>query len=170
VAIAADIDHVSVEKEGERYFLEGEVVVGASTDAVYQLITDYDALEKIDRGIVESRLLERIGDNVAMVYTRLKGCVVFFCRKIDRVERVEEISVNEVVAVVVPNEDGDVRYERSHWRLSKDKEGTRITYYTEVEPDFWIPAVIGPTLIKHSLRRRVARTLKNLEAAALTYE
>ncbi len=165
--LAAEIDHVTIEKDGPRYRLEGEVMVEAPIDAVYRVITDYDALERLDKGILESRLVERLDDNSALVYTRLAGCVVFFCRKIDRIERVEETPPVGIVAVVVPADDGDVRYERSSWELGEADGGTRIVYRTEIEPGFWIPAVIGPPLVRNVLRRRVAATLVNLEQAAV---
>ncbi|MDH3589843.1 MAG: SRPBCC family protein [Gammaproteobacteria bacterium] len=169
-AIAAELDHVTVTKEGDRYVLEGEVQLEATSSAVYRVITDYDGLEKLDKGIAESRLIERVSDTVALVYTRMKGCVILFCRKVERIERVEEISATEIRAVVVPDSDTDVRYGHSHWELLPHESGTRVTYRTEVEPDFWIPAVIGPALIRSVLRRRVSRTLGNLEQAALNYQ
>jgi len=63
-----------------------------------------------------------------------------------------------------------VRYERSRWQLSPHEIGTRIVYSTEVEPDFWIPAVLGPALIRSTLKRRVSRTLGKMEQAAHAYE
>lgn len=170
VAGGAQVDRVSVEKVGSRYVLEGEAHIDASPGAIYRAITDYDALEKLDKGIVESRLLERIGDNVALVYTRLTGCVLFFCRNVDRIERVEEISEHEIVAVVVPGDGSDISYEHSRWALIPGETGTRIVYQSEIEPDFWIPAVIGPAILRGVLRRRVAQTLGNLEQAARAYE
>jgi len=167
---AAQLDHVTVTKEGDRYVLEGAVQLEATTSAVYRVITDYDALENLDKGIAESRLIERVSDTVALVYTKMKGCILLFCRKVERIERVEEISATEIRAVVVPDSDTDVRYENSSWELSPHESGTRVVYRTEVEPDFWIPAVIGPAVIRNVLRRRVSRTLGNLERAALNYQ
>ncbi|NNF62204.1 MAG: hypothetical protein HKN06_12880 [Gammaproteobacteria bacterium] len=169
-ALAGRIDYVSVTRDGPRYVLEGEAFVAAQPAAVYAAITDYNSLDKLDKGIAESRLLERIDDNIALVYTRLTGCVIVFCRKVERVERVEEVSDTEVQSVVVPQEQADIAYERSSWRLSAEADGTRIKYRTEIEPDFWIPAFIGPAVLRGVLKRRVSRTLGNLEQAAKNYQ
>lgn len=168
--LAGRVDFVTVQRDGARYILEGEAFVAAPAPAVYAAITDYNSLARLDKGIAESRLLERIDDKIALVYTRLTGCVLVFCRKVERVERVEEVSATEVESVVVPQAEADIVYERSWWRLAAEADGTRISYRTEVEPDFWIPAFVGPAVLRNVLKRRVSRTLGNLEQAARNYE
>lgn len=170
MAVAGQIEHVEVEKYGERYFIEGEITINAPVHAVYRLITDYDALNNLDKGIAESRLVERLSDNTAMVYTSLTGCIVFFCRKVERMERVLEVSDSEIVAEVVPFEGSNVAYGRSQWTLHAEQSGTRIVFNSQVQPDFWIPPMLGPALIKKVLKKRVTRTLDNLEQAAKDYE
>lgn len=169
-AVAGHVGKVSVVKTEQRYVIEGEAIIEAPVSAVYRLITDYDALARLDKGIAESRLVERVDDTTALVYTSLKGCVVVFCRKVERVERVEEVSDSEIVAVVVPSGDSNVSYGKSHWQLFPQQGGTRIEFNSEVEPDFWIPSFIGPALIKRALKKRVVHTLHNLELAATAYE
>ncbi len=170
VAVAGQVGDVSVDKSGKRYLIEGEATIDAPVSAVYRIITDYDALAKLDKGIIESRLIARVDDTTAMVYTSLKGCILFFCRKVERLERVEEVSDSELVAVVVPYEESNVIYGRSHWQLFPQQGGTRVVFNSEVEPNFWIPSFIGPALIKSVLKKRFVRTLRNLEQAATTSE
>ena len=89
--------------------------------------------------------------------------------KVERIERVIEKFPNELIAEVVPA-DGHVSYENTRWLFTAEEAGTHISFTTEVEPDFWIPGFIGPNIIKGNLKRRVERTLDNLEEAARAYE
>ena len=167
VALGAALDSIDVQTSKGRYLLAGEIRIDASMSAVYRVITDYDRLSELDSGIAESRVVERPADGVALVYTRLTGCVLFFCRDVERIERVEEISATEIFAEVVPDDDGDVAFEQSRWRLSEDGGQTRVLYETEIDLDFFVPPLLGPPMVRRVLRNRVAATLLNLEDAAL---
>ncbi|MBT8132483.1 MAG: hypothetical protein KJO35_09460 [Gammaproteobacteria bacterium] len=167
---AAEISTVDVEKDGARYRVAGEVTVSASSNAVLRMLTDYDALEKLDKGIVESRLIERLSADVSMVYTKLSGCIMFFCRKIERIERVQQLSDKELLAEVMHEESSKIGYEFSRWELQDSEQGTRILFNSQIEPDFFVPMLIGPVMIKSALRRRVGDTLAGLEDVARTYE
>lgn len=167
VALGAVLDSIDVQKRQGRYLLAGEITIDAPMTAVYRVITDYDRLSELDKGIAESRVIERPAAGIALVYTRLTGCVLFFCRDVERIERVEEVSATEIVAHVVPGEGTDVAFEQSRWQLSEDAGRTRVIYETEIDPAFFIPPFVGPPIVRRVMRTRVAATLDNLEHAAL---
>lgn len=166
-ASGAVIERVDVTRQNDRYLLAGEVLIAAPRAAVYAVITDFERLDELDEGIAEARVVERIDDRTTVVYTRLSGCVLLFCRDVERLERVEQVSDAEIVAHVVPGSGaGDIAYASARWLLTQEGEATRVVYETEIDPAFWIPPVIGPALVRGVLRKRVAATLGNLEQAA----
>ena len=167
VALGAVLDSIDVQTRKGRYLLTGEIRIDAPMASVYDVITDYDRLSELDDGIEESRVVERPADGVAVVYTRLTGCVMFFCRDVERIERVEEISATEIFAEVIPGDNSDVAFEQSRWQLSEEGEQTRVLYETEIDTDFFVPPLLGPPMVRRVLRQRVAATLVNLEDAAL---
>lgn len=165
-ASGAALERVDVTKQKDRYLLAGEIVIDAPRAKVYAVITDFERLHELDEGIAEARIVERVDDRTTVVYTRLSGCVLVFCRDVERLERVEKVSETEIVANVVPEENGDVAYSSARWLLTAEGDATRVVYETEVDPSFWIPPVIGPAIVRNVLRKRVAATLGNLEQAA----
>lgn len=166
-APGAVLDRIDVRTHKGRYLLAGEITIDAPMTAVYRAITDYDRLSDLDKGIAESRVVERPETGIALVYTRLTGCVLFFCREVERIERVEEVSATEIVARVVTDDDSDLSFGQSRWQLYENGDKTRVIYETEIDPGFFVPPFLGPPIVRQVLRTRVAATLDNLENAAL---
>ena len=57
----------------------------------------------------------------------------------------------------------DLRHGYARVDMWQESEGTRILIRSEVEPDFWIPPLIGPWVIKKKLRSEALETVRNLE-------
>ena len=68
----------------------------------------------------------------------------------------------ELVAEVLPGQS-DLKSGRVHWQLRAEGEGTRLFYRSETEPDFWVPAVIGPWMIRRLLLGEVRATTAHIE-------
>ncbi|MGH8495200.1 MAG: SRPBCC family protein [Gammaproteobacteria bacterium] len=165
-AQAAEIRRVDVEHEGKRYYVDSDTIVDAPIESVYAVLTDYEHFDLISSVFTESRFIEPVVDGSGLVYTRAQGCILFFCNTIERVERLEVRPVSDIVTVADP-ERSDVKYSRAHWQLEEDRQGTRVRYSLELEPDFWVPPVIGPWLIKRSLTRNGEEAVARIELLAL---
>ena len=72
---------------------------------------------------------------------------------------------DRVVAIVDPARS-DLEFGRTTWELSEEGEGTLVRYEMEMKPEFWIPPVIGPLVIKAALRSRGLRAARRVEALA----
>ena len=51
----------------------------------------------------------------------------------------------------------------TQWSIEAEGEDTRITYHTEVEPDFYIPPVVSKFLIKKAIKQEFQTCFANLE-------
>jgi len=164
-AQSAEIRRVDVDHAGERYYVDSESLVDAPIESVYAVLTDYEHFERISSVFTDSRYLEPVEDGEGVVYTRAQGCVLFFCQTVERVEKLEVDPVTDIVATADP-ERSDLRYSRAHWRLERAGEATRVLYSLEMEPDFWVPPVIGPWVIQRSLTRNGAEAVARIELLA----
>ena len=165
LAGAAEIRTFRCDREAERYHVVSETFIDAPVDAVFAVLIDYDHYDRISSVFQESRYLERNPDGSGVVYTKARGCVAFFCTTVERVERLEVVPGAEIVATVIP-EQSDARYSRAQWRLEPDGQGTLLHYELEMEPDFWIPPLIGPPMVRHALRQGGARAATRIENLA----
>ncbi|GEM_PF-5034809 len=84
-----------------------------------------------------------------------------------QVQDVIESQDGTVMALLVPALS-DFRYGYARLNLWQEPEGTRILIRAEVEPDFWIPSLIGPWLIKRKLLSETLETVDRLEQLAKT--
>ena len=148
--------------EDGRYYLRAESLIDAPVDSVYAVLTDFDALSRLDKTILASRVVERHSDTVNTVYTRVKGCVGFvFCRTLHRVERVEERPPFEIHAELLP-ERSDFNSGAVHWQLEEAGTRTRLRNTVEIEPGFWTPRA----MTRRMMIRATERTYQNLEQLA----
>lgn len=151
VGWAATIRDVQIERKDGRYVLESNTFLDAPPNAVFRVLTDYDQFARISSVFEESRFAGSDDDGTPLVYTRVEGCVWFFCKTMERVERLEFEAPDFIATTALPARS-DFLYSRSEWQLSPEGEhGTRVMYRLEMEPDFWVPPVLGPMLIKRKL-------------------
>jgi hypothetical protein len=54
----------------------------------------------------------------------------------------------------------------SEWSFTPDGEGTRVTYFMEMEPDFWLPPFVGPWFLKRTLLRGAPAAIDQIEYLA----
>lgn len=163
--VPADLRTISVEFENQRYHLRSEAWFAADRRNMYRVLTDYDLFEKFTSAFVETRNVEPDEEGRPRFYTRMEGCVLLFCKSLIRYGHLELTPHTEIVAVAEP-EKSDFKYSHERWRLEKDGDGTLLIYDFEMEPDFWVPPVIGPYVIKRSLRTGGIDAIDRIEALA----
>ncbi len=81
LAAAGEVVESSVVIDADVYTIDVLVRIEAPLEVVHRAITDYDHLTEINPSIVESRILEEQGAGRYRVYTRIKLCVLFFCKQ-----------------------------------------------------------------------------------------
>lgn len=164
-ARAGDLYKASVSHQSGSYFVEVDTLVAAPEPIVRRLLTDYDHLSRINPAIETSEILLRRGPGDYQVRTVTLACVWFYCKRIHQVQDVIESADGTVTAVVIP-ERSDFQHGYARLNVWPEPNGTRVLIRSEVRPDFWIPPLIGPWLIKRKLRSEALETLQNLERVA----
>lgn len=164
-ANSADLRKVTVDFIDGRYHLESRAWFDASHDALYAVLTNYDLFTKISSGFAEARNLAPDKKGRPRFYTRLEGCVLMFCKSMQRNGYLVLKPPNEIISVGYARQS-DFRYSRERWLLRPEKGGTEMTYTFEMEPAFWVPPVIGPFMIKRTLREGGIDAVDRIEAIA----
>ncbi len=166
-ARGADLLDVSVEKEGERYTMASRTYFEAPPEAVFEVLSDYDRFERISSIFEDVRFIAPASDGTPRAFTLMKGCVLFFCKTIERIEELHFTPHSRIVAEVEP-EHSDFAYGRTEWRFIPSGSGTEVHYRMEMEPGFWVPPLIGPYIMKRSFRSDAVEALNRIEALALS--
>jgi hypothetical protein len=169
VAQSADLRDVLVERDENHYTLTSAAWFDVTPDALYAVLTNHDLFTKFTSAIVESRNEPPDAKGRPQFYSRMEGCVLLWCKSFIRYGHLELTPKTVIIAISNP-EESDFKLSREQWKLVPEKEGTLLVYEFEMEPDFWVPPVIGPYYIIRALRSGGERAINRIEALAMGKE
>lgn len=164
-ALAADLERIDVQHEDGRYRMSSETWFDAPLIGVFDVLTDYQRFDRISSVYSQAHYVAPDADGTPRVFTELKGCVLFFCQTMRRTERLENSGLAEIRATAIASLS-DFRYSVASWQLSEARGGTRVVYSVEMEPDFWVPPLIGPYVMKRKLHKGGVDAIERIERLA----
>jgi hypothetical protein len=164
-ASAAQLNEVTVSNGQAGLRLTFDAVVDAPERRVYQVLSDYARFGRMNPAIISMSVAPAPDGRGSRVRSVLKSCVWFFCRTVVTVEDVTEPDGRTIEARIVPGQ-GDFEGGSSLWRLTAEGARTRLRYQSTRVASFWIPPLIGPWMIKRTLREQLEASLRVLERLA----
>ncbi len=163
-ATALDIDDVHVTNQGRAYQVQMTFGVAASVNQVMGLLTDYGFPDRLNPEVTMKEVISR-QRGITRVRTEIRSCVFFFCKDVVLTQDVTVVA-NTIQADIVPD-DSDFRSGYFRWSISSSVDGgSNIGFEAVMEPDFFIPPLIGGFFVRKWLRREIIATAKNLETEA----
>jgi hypothetical protein len=145
--------------------IDSHMLIVAPRAAVFDALADYERFSELSDRYLESKFMPLDFDGTPRIYTKVEGCVLFFCSTIKRFARLELTPHSQIVALVDAQlSDLDFGYER--WELSETPEGTLVKYRHELEPSFWVPPVIGVWAIERILKKDALTAASRIERMA----
>ena len=166
-SMPATLRNVDVSRRQERYRVVADTHLAASPAAIYKVLMDFDGdrYQRISDIYKESSYLPPDSDGTPLVYTRVEGCLLRYCRSMSRVERLEVVTPEFIRSRTVP-ERSDFKYSLSEWTFEPEGDGTRVTYLMEMEPNFWLPPFVGPWFLKRTLVKGAPAAIDQIELLA----
>lgn len=165
LAASATIRELEISREDGRYELVADTYLAAPPQAIFDVLVDYERFNRISSVYKEFGYLEPQPDGTPTVYTLMEGCVLFFCKELRRVETLEAREPYFIKTTTLPGKS-DFEHSVSEWHLEPQGEGTNVVYMLEMEPDFWVPPVVGPWLLKRTLMKGGTTAVKRIERIA----
>jgi hypothetical protein len=165
---AATIDTLDVTRHRGSYSLQAEARLEATPESIYAVLTDFEdnRYSRISRAYKESRYLdEPAADGTPLIYTRMEGCMLWHCMSLERTERLQTKAPYWIKSTALP-EGSNFKHSTSEWLLERDGDGTKMIYKLEMEPDFFVPPVIGPWYLKRTLSQGGLRAVTRIERLA----
>lgn len=158
----ADSVQVDVAKEaGNRYVFNMHFIANAPASRVIELITDYANLTQLNPLIKSSQLLSSPSKSIDRVELITEGCMLFFCKKI---RRVEDVSVKHDVAItsVIVPALSDFKSGETQWTFTPQNQATLVNFQASMVPDFWLPPFVGPYMLKKQLHKQLRYTANKI--------
>ena len=159
-ALALDEADVSIEKEGRAYRIHMAFHVPARVDQIKSVLTDFAHPSRLSAAVTAREVLGE-QDGAVRVRTEFRDCVVFFCKTMMLVHDVS-VSAIEVRADVVA-EGSDFRNGFLRWSINGLGDGnSHVVFDAVMEPEFFVPPLIGSFLVGKALRKQALATAQNL--------
>ncbi len=163
-AMALDIDDLRVTKKGRTYRIEITFDVAAPVDRVMAVLTDYRYPDRLNPEVTKREVISR-QKGITRVRTEFNSCVFIFCKDVVLTQDVTVVA-GTIQAVIVPDES-DFRSGYLRWLVSSsDSGGSHIGFEAVMEPDFFIPPLVGGFFVRKRLRQEILTTAENLETEA----
>jgi len=166
---AGEVKEASVTYEKGVYRLVFNVVIDAELNKVRTIVTDYPHLYQLSQMLTQSTLMDTPKDQPPRRLLVAHVCWLIFCREIRAVEDIE--TANDVINTRLVPEQCDFKSGSTRWQLSALAErSSRIEFTSDLQPDFWIPPVIGPLLVKRRLMKEALLLIDNIETVASAHD
>jgi len=165
--VPATLNTVEVSRDNGRYHVAADTHLDAPPSAISKVLLDFDhdRYQQISEIYKESSYLPPDSDGTPLVYTRVEGCLLVFCRSMRRVERLEVVTPGFIRSRALP-ERSDFKYSMAEWTIVAEGNGTRVIYRMDMEPDFWLPPFVGPWFLKRTLLQGAPDAIDQIEHLA----
>jgi len=163
---SAEVTTSSVERSADVFRIQFEVKIDAGVDDVSRLVGDYRNLAAMSPSTVSSQVIDA-GNGIntgedSWLQVVLRPCVLIFCKRLEKVSRITRTNDETTLYDGISQYSSFVRTTESLTVRGND-QATHLIYGAELEPDFYVPTLIGSWLV-----RRVI--VEEMHAAALKAE
>jgi hypothetical protein len=165
ISTAAEFEELTVTEADGEYTLRIVSVLDAPADYVYDVITDYKHAYRINPAITEVEILPTDRDEVVRVRNHSEQWIGPFCFTINWVGDILDTREGDITVETVP-EPGSFESGVATWKIRTRGERTRVLHESRLKPAFFIPPLIGDTIMKNKMRADTLATFKRIECQA----
>lgn len=160
-AVAADFEQgiaVLVNIQGDMVHVEAELMIEASTQQVWDVLTDFAHLPQFLSNITASKILARQGNSVRVgqAGTTHVGPLAF------RFQSEREITLTPYTRFESRQLTGNMKSFHGITQLDSEGDVTRIRYRAEAVPDTVLPLSMGKSLIESETREHYLEIRKEV--------
>ncbi|MEC9406036.1 MAG: SRPBCC family protein [Pseudomonadota bacterium] len=144
------------------------VQLEADPVAAYAVLTRFENLPAINPAVQRVTVRSQPSAQQAVLETDVRVCVLWFCKTLEQVQDMQlSPSANGgTLRARVRPEESNLRHGEADWSIWPCDERTCLSFNAELEPDFWVPPVIGPWVISRKLTQEALQTSEGIERLA----
>ena len=159
------LDKVEVFEVDGVYHINFSSQIDASHDHVRKVITDYVHIYRLSDSIIESKVSNNKHNGKIQVETLVLCCVPVFCREVTRLEEIDELEPGHIQTVIIPGKS-DFLSGETKWLIEPSGQSTLLSYQARLEPDFYIPPLLGTEMVINNMRKEFSITVNRIEHIA----
>jgi len=157
------VDVKRIEVDGQRmYEVDASGSVQAPLASVWKTLTTYERMNEFVPDLSSCRVLSRNGNEV-IIEQQGMARFLFMNHAIHLVVRATETPLTAIDIALI---SGDMRHYESRWNLYPIPEtgGTRIVFSSRLMPGFYVPGMLGTTMIRGDIERMMAAVLTRIDS------
>ena len=164
-ARAFDFTDTHVTEDNGVFRIKVSAVIDAAPDYIRYVLADSEHIYRLSPSIIESEVLPSSSAEEKHVRTRLLCCFPVFCREVERVDTVRMLKSGDFEAEIIPALS-EFKSGKATWTITPLNSGSHVVYEAHLEPDFFIPPVVGTQVAINNLRDEFTTTFIRIEKIA----
>lgn len=153
-----DDQEVHVVRSGGKFTVDLVAHAPVNQELAWAVLTDFEHMASFLGNLTSSQVLERKQDYLKVRQTGRARYGVFSSEF--NTER--EIFLTPMREVRAHGTGGNIKSMESLMRLEPQAEGVQIKYHAEVEPDFWMPPLVGPAFVRHETAEQFSSMIREM--------
>jgi ribosome-associated toxin RatA of RatAB toxin-antitoxin module len=146
---AADMQ-INFERDGDLIKIDGHLILPHPPKLIFEVLTDYEHMHEYVPDMTSSRIVSK-EENKWRVEQKGKSGIGPFKFKFEVVRDVELAPQTEIKSTLV---SGNFKFMRTSTKITPEGDNTKLDYFADMEPDFWVPPLIGSAILKRQVRRQ----------------
>lgn len=143
---------VAIQRDGEAIEVDVDMVVQATPQEAWNVLTDYDHMSEFVTNVAKSQIVHRGDDKIEVAQTSRLAFGPFELT-FDNVREIEFVPLQEIRSKLVR---GDMKASAFTTRLVALGDATRITNHGRFIAGHWIPPLIGTAVLESETRKQFA--------------
>ena len=164
-SLALELEELSVTELDGEFRLRILSVVDAHVDYVYEVITDYEHAYRINPSITKVEILPSNREEVVRVRNLSEHWIGPFRYEIDWVGDITEDENGSIKVNTIP-ELSSFESGYATWELQSQGDRTLVYYKSRMNPDFFVPPLIGTPIVISHIKRVTLDTFNRIECFA----
>ncbi len=153
-----DEHDVQVSRAESRFSVDMDVHAPVKLETAWEVLTDFEHMASFIGNLNSSEVLER-RDNTLRIRQSGKARFGIFSSEFST-ER--EIVLTPMREIRAHGTGGNLRRMDSLMRIEPEDGGVRLRYHAEVEPDFWLPPLLGPSMVRHETAEQFSAMIREM--------
>ena len=164
-SIAYEFTDTHVTEDDGIFHIRVSAIIAAPAPYVRDVLTDYAHLYRLSPSIIENEVLPSSTPDEKQIRTRLLCCTSVFCREVERVDTVRVLDSGEIEAEIIPSLS-EFKSGKATWKITDQDTQSHVVYEAYLEPDFFIPPLVGAQLVAENMRKEFTTTFVRMERIA----
>jgi len=160
-----DFTEAEVTEENGVFRIKVSAIIEAPPDYIRYVLADSAHIYRLSPSIIESEVLPSSTADEKQVRTKLLCCTSVFCREVERVDIVRMLKSGNLEAEIIPALS-EFKSGKARWMITPMDDASHVVYEAYLEPDFFIPPVVGTQIVKKNLLNEFTTTFIRVERIA----